>query len=73
MFQRNFKSKVRTAAAWAIPSHECVGYSQAELSTLLYRCLERIEYLEETLRENSVAFSETDWSPAQQGETIKDI
>lgn len=61
MINRNLKQDISTAIAWGIPDTESTGYTAAEFTGLLRRALNRINYLETTLKENNVQFTQTDY------------
>lgn len=57
----NIKTDIKTALAWGHPSSDGYGYSHIEYLRLLRDCLQRIEYLEQTLEDHSVLFTQTDF------------
>jgi hypothetical protein len=49
-YAKRLKENARTAAAWGVPSQESTGYSQQELTNIIYQLLDYIERLEKCLK-----------------------
>ena len=62
MSNRFLKRDISQAIAWGMPCNESSGYTPYEFTQLLVKALLRINYLEQTLKDNKIPFTETDYA-----------
>ena len=49
---RQLLAEARQAAAWGVPDHESIGYSQADLCSMIYQLIAKIEELDSIVQLN---------------------